>query len=72
LWSSNLQPFLRPTILKYFIAHIFVFVGNQRPDFIPEVGEDAVDAVPCTALTEKEQADLCSELAKVDSSIQST
>ncbi|XP_039536731.1 tumor protein D52 isoform X5 [Pimephales promelas] len=44
--------------------------GNQRPDFIPEVGEDAVDAVPCTALTEKEQADLCSELAKVEDEIQ--
>lgn len=70
-----MQPFLRPTILlvvfitlKYFIVHVFVFVGTQRPDFIPEVGEDAVDAVPCSpcmALTEKEQAELCSELAKV-------
>lgn len=70
-----MQPFLRPTILlvvfitlKYFIVHVFVFVGTQEPDFIPEVGEDAVDAVPCSpcmALTEKEQAELCSELSKV-------
>ncbi|XP_077052439.1 tumor protein D52 isoform X2 [Siphateles boraxobius] len=47
--------------------------GTQRPDFIPEVGEDAVDAVPCspcTALTEEEQADLFSELAKVEDEIQ--
>ncbi|KAK9957435.1 hypothetical protein ABG768_011682 [Culter alburnus] len=47
--------------------------GTQRPDFIPEVGEDAVDAVPCSpcmALTEKEQAELCSELAKVEDEIQ--
>ncbi|XP_056106031.1 tumor protein D52 isoform X3 [Rhinichthys klamathensis goyatoka] len=47
--------------------------GNQRPDFSPEVGEDAVDAEPCspcTSLTEKEQADLCSELAKVEDEIQ--
>ncbi|ROK35783.1 Tumor protein D52 [Anabarilius grahami] len=47
--------------------------GTQGPDFIPEVGEDAVDAVPCSpcmALTEKEQAELCSELAKVEDEIQ--
>ncbi|XP_056106034.1 tumor protein D52 isoform X6 [Rhinichthys klamathensis goyatoka] len=47
--------------------------GTQRPDFSPEVGEDAVDAEPCspcTSLTEKEQADLCSELAKVEDEIQ--
>ncbi|XP_051727618.1 tumor protein D52 isoform X3 [Ctenopharyngodon idella] len=47
--------------------------GTQEPDFIPEVGEDAVDAVPCSpcmALTEKEQAELCSELAKVEDEIQ--
>lgn len=47
--------------------------GTQGPDFIPEVGEDAADAVPCSpcmALTEKEQSDLCSELAKVEDEIQ--
>ncbi|XP_067282623.1 tumor protein D52 isoform X2 [Pseudorasbora parva] len=46
---------------------------TQGPDIIPEVGEDAVDAVPsspCMALTEKEQSDLCSELAKVEDEIQ--
>uniref|UniRef100_A0A8C2D5X5 Tumor protein D52 n=1 Tax=Cyprinus carpio TaxID=7962 RepID=A0A8C2D5X5_CYPCA len=43
------------------------------PDFIPEVGEDAVNAVPSSpymALTEEEQAELHSELAKVEDEIQ--
>ncbi|KAF4100297.1 tumor protein D52 isoform X3 [Onychostoma macrolepis] len=50
--------------------------GPKSPDFIPEVGEDAVDAVnaepcsPCMALTEEEQAELHSELAKVEDEIQ--
>ncbi|XP_016126280.1 tumor protein D52 isoform X4 [Sinocyclocheilus grahami] len=47
--------------------------GPKSPDFIPEVGEDAVNAVPCspcTALTEEEQAELHSELAKVEDEIQ--
>uniref|UniRef100_A0A8C1PY89 Tumor protein D52-like n=1 Tax=Cyprinus carpio TaxID=7962 RepID=A0A8C1PY89_CYPCA len=42
-------------------------------DFIPEVGEDAVNAVPSSpymALTEEEQAELHSELAKVEDEIQ--
>ncbi len=46
----------------------FLFVGPKSPDFIPEVGEDAVNAVPCSpclGLTEEEQAELCSELEKV-------
>ncbi|XP_026145912.1 tumor protein D52-like, partial [Carassius auratus] len=48
-------------------------VGPKSPDFIPEVGEDAVNAVPSspfTALTEEEQAELHSELAKVEDEIQ--
>lgn len=50
--------------------------GPKSPDFIPEVGEDAVDTVnaepcsPCMALTEEEQAELHSELAKVEDEIQ--
>ncbi|XP_016388643.1 tumor protein D52 isoform X3 [Sinocyclocheilus rhinocerous] len=47
--------------------------GPKSPDIIPEVGEDAVNAVPCspcTALTEEEQAELHSELAKVEDEIQ--
>ncbi|XP_056335378.1 tumor protein D52 isoform X2 [Danio aesculapii] len=47
--------------------------GAQRPDFIPEVGEEAVDAAPCspcTVLTEQEQAELHSELQKVEDEIQ--
>ncbi|XP_059412577.1 tumor protein D52 isoform X3 [Carassius carassius] len=47
--------------------------GPKSPDFIPEVGEDAVNAVPSspyTALTEEEQAELHSELAKVEDEIQ--
>ncbi|XP_016359832.1 tumor protein D52 isoform X4 [Sinocyclocheilus anshuiensis] len=47
--------------------------GPKSPDFIPEVGEDAVNAVPCSpcmALTEEEQAELHSELAKVEDEIQ--
>ncbi len=47
---------------------VFFFVGPKSPDLIPEVGEDAVNAVPCSpclALTEEEQAELHSELAKV-------
>uniref|UniRef100_A0A9J8CX47 Tumor protein D52 n=2 Tax=Cyprinus carpio TaxID=7962 RepID=A0A9J8CX47_CYPCA len=45
----------------------------RGPDFIPEVGEDAVNAVPSSpymALTEEEQAELHSELAKVEDEIQ--
>lgn len=50
---------------------VFVFVGPKSPDIFPEVGEDvnAVNAVPsspCMALTEEEQAELNSELAKVN------
>uniref|UniRef100_A0A8C2D8J3 Tumor protein D52 n=1 Tax=Cyprinus carpio TaxID=7962 RepID=A0A8C2D8J3_CYPCA len=47
--------------------------GPKSPDFIPEVGEDAVNAVPSSpymALTEEEQAELHSELAKVEDEIQ--
>ncbi|XP_051519916.1 tumor protein D52-like isoform X3 [Myxocyprinus asiaticus] len=48
--------------------------GTQRPDSIPEVGEDAVNTVgpsaSTTALTEEEQAELRSELAKVEDEIQ--
>nr|XP_005159686.1 tumor protein D52 isoform X4 [Danio rerio] len=47
--------------------------GTQRPDFIQEVGEEAVDAAPCspcTVLTEQEQAELHSELQKVEEEIQ--
>lgn len=44
-------------------------VGTQRQDSVPEVGEDAVNTVgpsaSSTALTEEEQAELHSELAKV-------
>lgn len=44
--------------------------GAQRPDSIPEVGEDAASTMqPAsgTALTEEEQAELHSELVKVSS-----
>ncbi|XP_073677504.1 tumor protein D52 isoform X3 [Garra rufa] len=47
--------------------------GPKSPDFIPEVGEDAVNAVPsspCMALTEEEQTELRSELEKVEDEIQ--
>uniref|UniRef100_A0A8C2EYW0 Tumor protein D52 n=1 Tax=Cyprinus carpio TaxID=7962 RepID=A0A8C2EYW0_CYPCA len=49
--------------------------GPKSPDIFPEVGEDvnAVNAVPsspCMALTEEEQAELNSELAKVEDEIQ--
>uniref|UniRef100_A0A8C1Q0X5 Tumor protein D52-like n=1 Tax=Cyprinus carpio TaxID=7962 RepID=A0A8C1Q0X5_CYPCA len=47
--------------------------GPKSTDFIPEVGEDAVNAVPSSpymALTEEEQAELHSELAKVEDEIQ--
>lgn len=48
--------------------------GTQRPDSIPEVGEDAVAAVTegpsTTGLTEEEQEELQSELAKVEDEIQ--
>ncbi|XP_051991116.1 tumor protein D52 isoform X1 [Xyrauchen texanus] len=48
--------------------------GTQRPDSIPEVGEDAVNTVgpsaSTMALTEEEQAELHSELAKVEDEIQ--
>ncbi|XP_050992621.1 tumor protein D52 isoform X2 [Labeo rohita] len=47
--------------------------GPKSPDFIPEVGEDAVNAVPSSpsmALTEEEQTELQSELAKVEDEIQ--
>lgn len=47
---------------------VFVFVGPKSPDIFPEVGEDvnAVPSSPCMALTEEEQAELNSELAKVN------
>ncbi|KAI1901662.1 hypothetical protein AGOR_G00036700 [Albula goreensis] len=46
--------------------------GTPRPDSIPEVGEDAVTTVSqaTTALTEEEQEELRSELAKVEDEIQ--
>ncbi|KAL6456896.1 hypothetical protein MHYP_G00338590 [Metynnis hypsauchen] len=48
--------------------------GTQRPDSIPEVGEDAVTTVgqPASsiALTEEEQEELRNELAKVEEEIQ--
>uniref|UniRef100_A0A3B1IGF9 Tumor protein D52 n=1 Tax=Astyanax mexicanus TaxID=7994 RepID=A0A3B1IGF9_ASTMX len=48
--------------------------GIQRPDCIPEVGEDAVTTVgettPSTALTEEEQEELRNELIKVEEEIQ--
>ncbi|XP_041933379.1 tumor protein D52-like [Alosa sapidissima] len=48
--------------------------GAQRPDSIPEVGEDAVTTVgpplPPPALTEEEREELRSELAKVEEEIQ--
>ncbi|KAJ8334277.1 hypothetical protein SKAU_G00399160 [Synaphobranchus kaupii] len=45
---------------------------TPRPDSIPEVGEDAAAAVgvATTALTEEEQEELRSELAKVEDEIQ--
>ncbi|XP_051519917.1 tumor protein D52-like isoform X4 [Myxocyprinus asiaticus] len=53
---------------------VLSFRGTQRPDSIPEVGEDAVNTVgpsaSTTALTEEEQAELRSELAKVEDEIQ--
>ncbi|KAG7317180.1 hypothetical protein KOW79_019478 [Hemibagrus wyckioides] len=47
--------------------------GSQRPDSIPEVGEDAASSVQpasSTALTEEEQEELRSELVKVEEEIQ--
>ncbi|XP_030645380.1 tumor protein D52 [Chanos chanos] len=48
--------------------------GTQRPDSIPEVGEDAVTTVgqstTPTPLTEEEQEELHNELAKVEDEIQ--
>ncbi|XP_059365775.1 tumor protein D52-like isoform X3 [Carassius carassius] len=49
--------------------------GPKSPDIFPEVGEDvnavyAVPSSPCMALTEEEQAELSSELAKVEDEIQ--
>ncbi|XP_055074902.1 tumor protein D52 isoform X3 [Misgurnus anguillicaudatus] len=48
--------------------------GTKRQDFIPEVGEDAVNTVEptasSTALSEEEQAELRNELAKVEDEIQ--
>ncbi|XP_051948907.1 tumor protein D52-like isoform X3 [Xyrauchen texanus] len=48
--------------------------GTQRPDSIPEVGEDAAKTVGTSpssmALTEEEQAELCSELERVEDEIQ--
>lgn len=49
---------------------LYVSAGAQRPDSIPEVGEDAASTVQHasdTALTEEEQEELCSELIKVNS-----
>ncbi|XP_065146925.1 tumor protein D52 isoform X4 [Paramisgurnus dabryanus] len=47
---------------------------TKRQDFMPEVGEDAVNTVEptasSTALSEEEQAELRSELAKVEDEIQ--
>uniref|UniRef100_A0A9J7ZAN1 Tumor protein D52 n=1 Tax=Cyprinus carpio carpio TaxID=630221 RepID=A0A9J7ZAN1_CYPCA len=57
-----------------FVARVAMLgTGPKSPDFIPEVGEDAVNAVPSSpymALTEEEQAELHSELAKVEDEIQ--
>ncbi|XP_028819016.1 tumor protein D52 isoform X4 [Denticeps clupeoides] len=47
--------------------------GAQRPDSLPEVGEDAVTTVDTTTslgLTEEEQEELQNELAKVEEEIQ--
>uniref|UniRef100_A0A9J7ZGI8 Tumor protein D52 n=1 Tax=Cyprinus carpio carpio TaxID=630221 RepID=A0A9J7ZGI8_CYPCA len=46
--------------------------GPKSPDIFPEVGDDvnAVPSSPCMALTEEEQAELNSELAKVEDEIQ--
>lgn len=49
---------------------VCVCIGAQRPDSIPEVGEDAANTVqPAsdTSLTEEEQEELRSELVKVSS-----
>ncbi|TRY84393.1 hypothetical protein DNTS_025477 [Danionella cerebrum] len=49
------------------------FRGTQRQDFIPEVGEEAVDGAPdeaSTGLTAEQEAELRSELAKVEDEIQ--
>lgn len=55
------------TILNFSLC---VSAGAQRPDSIPEVGEDAASAVQPisgTTLTEEEQEELHSELVKVSS-----
>ncbi|XP_007249371.3 tumor protein D52 isoform X4 [Astyanax mexicanus] len=53
---------------------VLPYRGIQRPDSIPEVGEDAVTTVgettPSTALTEEEQEELRNELIKVEEEIQ--
>lgn len=53
---------------------VLPYRGIQRPDSIPEVGEDAVTTVeqtaPSTALTEEEQEELRNELTKVEEEIQ--
>ncbi|XP_051948906.1 tumor protein D52-like isoform X2 [Xyrauchen texanus] len=53
---------------------VLSFRGTQRPDSIPEVGEDAAKTVGTSpssmALTEEEQAELCSELERVEDEIQ--
>ncbi|XP_016093901.1 tumor protein D52-like isoform X1 [Sinocyclocheilus grahami] len=48
---------------------VLLLRGPKSPDIFPEVGEDAVNAVP-SSLTEEEQAELHSELAKVEDEIQ--
>lgn len=59
-------------LMIHFIVNLWCMclsVGTQRQDFVPEVGEDAVNTVgpsaSSPALTEEEQAELRSELAKV-------
>ncbi|XP_051526849.1 tumor protein D52-like isoform X6 [Myxocyprinus asiaticus] len=53
---------------------VLSYRGTQRPDSIPEVGEDAANTVgpspSSMALTEEEQAELYSELVKVEDEIQ--
>ncbi|XP_016412735.1 tumor protein D52-like isoform X3 [Sinocyclocheilus rhinocerous] len=48
---------------------VLLLRGPKSPDIFPEVGEDAVNAVP-SSLTEEEQAELHSELAQVEDEIQ--
>ncbi|KAI4901988.1 hypothetical protein NFI96_017211 [Prochilodus magdalenae] len=64
--DENFTPPSSPVLLRR---------GTQRPDSVPEVGEDAVTTVgqpdsSSPALTEEEQEELRNELAKVEEEIQ--